>query len=172
MGSIGGALVTGLVPGLPTTQTTVSAVPALQPLPAQVTDNADMVITFSERFLNANLAQGIPTGGQVSNVQLDLHSGETADLHATVVINAFLTVQPKLALKLAVANGQVTIDVVSVDVGGFGLPSSLIQPEIDSFKSTAQTQLNQQLVLMAQTTGLKLQSVSTTENSLTLYFAP
>ncbi len=175
---IGGAAIVGLAPGMSSPQTRVAGVSVLQALatPTAVltptaADNSDMVITLSERYLNQNIAQGIPQGGQVSNVQLDLHPGNTADLHATLKLNTFVTLQPKLALQLGIANGLVTIDVTSVDVGGFGVPSSLIQPQIDSFKAMASAQLNAQLTAMSQSTGLKLQSLTTTENSLTVSFA-
>lgn len=166
-----GAVAMGLVnvPFFPTA-TGVQGSPALQPLNAQTANNADMIVTLSERYLNRQLAAGLPSGGQISNVQLDVHENNRADINATAQVNNFFTVRPKVSMLLRVQNGQIVIDIQSVDVGGFGIPSSLIEPQIAQLKQQAESQLNAQLANLATSSGLKLQDLSTTENSLTLDF--
>jgi hypothetical protein len=48
----------------------------------------------------------------------------------------------------------------------------LIEPQIAQIKTTAETELNRQFASMQAATGLKLQSLTSTEGSLTLSFAP
>lgn len=184
LGIAGGAVATGVVRlpfSAPQTNVaaqlraqvpaTVQSSPPLQPAVAQSSDSADMVVTLSERFLNRKIVEGMPQGGEVSNPQIDIHANALADFTATVR-TGFLTVTPRASVQLSVKNGRIVIDVLKVDVGGFGVPSSMIQPQIDELKATAETELNQQFADLEKSTGLKLQSLSTTENSLTLYFAP
>ncbi len=150
----------------------VQAMPPLQPLAAQATDNDDMVVTVSERYLNRQLTQNMPQSGQVSNVFLDLHAGQLANVSATVQVNSLLTLQPNATVQFGVADGRIQITVQKVEVGGFGVPSSFVEPQIAELETNAETKLNQQLAELEKTTGLKLSSLSTTENSLTLHFAP
>lgn len=147
--------------------------PAAQPMQAalaQSTPVSDMVVTLSERYLNYSLGKGLPAGGQVRDVQLDLHPNNLASATATIPINAFITVRPKATLRLGVGEGKVTIDVMQVDVGGLGIPNSLIEPQIDDLKRSAESQLNSQLSALAASSGLRLYALSTGENTLTLSF--
>jgi hypothetical protein len=157
---------------LPGTLTTVHAIPPLQPLPAQATDSNDLTVTVSERYLNREIAGSMSAGSGVSNVQLDVHSGSLADVSATVQVNSFLTLRPTATILVNVVNGRVRLDVQKVEIGGFGLPSSMVDPQIADFKQSAEGEINGQLASLEATSGLKLQSLSTTENSLTLSFAP
>ncbi|MBI4674738.1 MAG: hypothetical protein HY741_24090 [Chloroflexi bacterium] len=154
------------------TATDLQAMPPLQRLAAQATGNDDMIVTISERYLNRKMTQGSPQDSQVSNVRLDLHAGNIANVYATVQINALLTVQPNATVQFSVSNGRMQIKVQQVQVGGFGVPSNLVERQIAELQSNAETQLNQQLAEVEKGAGLKPSAVSTTENSLTLYFAP
>ena len=69
-----------------------------------------------------------------------------------------------------VENGQIVVHVQNVNVGGFGVPGSLIEPQINQMKQNAETNLNTQLEKFTASSGLKLQALSTTENSLSLFF--
>lgn len=151
------------------TQTNVQAQP-LQPLPTQSSDTADMVVTLSERFFNKQIADKMPAGGQVQNAEIDLHANNTANVTATVQVNSQVRVSPNASVQLGVQNGRIVVDITKVDVGGLALPNSMIEPQINQLKQTAENQLNSQLAQFEQTTGLKLQSLSTTENSLTVFF--
>ncbi len=149
--------------------------PTVTPLPLPTTmptpaPNAQ-VFTVTESDLNQQLGQNLPSDGQVSNVFLDLHPGNVANVSATLRLNS-LTLQPNAAIKVNVANNRISIDVTQVSVSGLGVPGSMIQPQIDNLKALAENQLNRQLETLEQNTGFKLQSVNTTEDSLTLYFAP
>jgi|GEM_PF-2851719 len=172
LGCAGGLVLLGVIPVRRTPSASdAHAVPPLQSLPAQTTDNHDMVVTLSERYLNRQLTKNMPQDGAATDVRLDLHEGNTANVSATIQLNSLLTVQPNASLKFNVVNGRITIEVTQVDVGGFGVPSSLIEPQITQVKANAESELNRQLADLQMTTGLKLQVLSTTENSLTLYFA-
>lgn len=170
VGAGAGAVATGILQ-LPTAtpQTNFQAAPPLQPLTAQPTAVPDMTITLSERFLNKRIGSALPTGGQVSNVQLDLQAGETALVSATLR-TGFLNVNLRATMKLAAQNGRIVIDIGQVDAGGFGVPSSLIEPQVAELKRTAETELNKQFAEMEKTQGVKLRTLTTTDNSLTLFF--
>lgn len=171
-GICGGGVLTGILPvESGATATSVQAVPPLQPLPTEATDNADMVVTLSERYLNRQLLEGLGQGGEVSNVQLDLHAGQAADVTAQVRMNSSITLRPKAALKLTVNNGRVGISVQKVDVGGVGVPNNIIEPQIAELQRTAETELNRQLGSLQQNSGLRLSALASTENSLILYFS-
>lgn len=150
----------------------VQALPPLQPLAAQATENDDVVVTVSERYLNRQLSQNLPQDGQVSNVFLDLHAGNLANVSATVQVNSMLRLQPNATVLLSVSNGRIQITVQKIEVGGFGVPSSFVEPQITELETNAETQLNQQLAELEKSAGLRLTTLSTTENSLTLHFAP
>lgn len=174
-GILGGAILTGIV-RIPSSSSETSfqaqlpTLTALQPIPSQASDTADMTVTLSERFLNNQIALGVPATDQISNPQLDIHADNLADFSATVN-TGFFNVKPQATVKLAVQNARIVLDVQKVDVGGFGVPASLIQPQIDQLKQNAEAALNAQFAKLQATTGLKLQSLSTTENTLTLYFS-
>lgn len=153
-----------------TPQTSVQGAPPLQPAATQPSDNADMTVTLSERYLNRTIAQGLAQGGQVQSAELDIHSGAIVDVNAVVQVNSQLRLSPKVTMLLEVQNGRIVVTVQKVDVGGFGVPNSLIEPQVAQLKETAETNLNAQLANLAASTGLKLQVLSTTENSLTLFF--
>lgn len=171
LGLAGGAVITGIV-RIPSgaTQTIVQAVPPLKPAVAQPASGADMTVTLSEPYLNRQISKGMPTGGEVSNPQIDVHGGSLADVTATVK-TGFLTITPKASVQLAVLNGRVVVNILKVDVGGFGVPSSLIEPQIAQLKQNAEASINDQLAVIQTSMGLKLESLSTTENSLSLYFS-
>lgn len=145
---------------------------AAQPIPTQPPVNNEQVFTITESDLNQQLTQNMPPDGEATNVRLDLHEGNTANVSATLRVNSSLTLQPNALIRFGVANGRVTMDVVQVKVGGFGVPSSMIEPQINALKTNAENELNKQLTAYQDSTGMKLQAVSTTEDSLTLQFAP
>ncbi len=171
LGAGGAAVLAGVIPVTHATNT-MQEVPPSQPLTAQTTTSADMIVTLSERFMNQQLAVGLPPNGQVQNAQLDLHTGNLADFTANVQVNSFISSSIKANVQFFVANGRIVITIYNVTVGGFGIPSSLIQPQIDQIKATAEAQLNQQFANVQANTGLRLQNLTTTENSITLSFAP
>lgn len=176
LGIAGAVVLFGLVPvsRTPTVtafQGSVVSPSALQPLAQQSSDTSDMVITLSERFMNQQMVKGAGSGGQVENPQLDLHDNGAANFTGNVQVNALIKVPINAALQFSVQNGSVVIDIGNVSVGGFGVPSSLIQPQIEQVKSAAETQLNQQFGNLTATTGLHLESLTTNESSLTLYFS-
>jgi hypothetical protein len=184
LGVAGGAVATGIVrmpfaPPQTNVQaqlqaqipTSVQPSPPLQPQATQTTDGADMIVTLSERFLNRRIVEGMPQGGDVSDPRIDLHANDLANFTATVR-TGFLTLNPDASVKFSVQRGRIIVDVLKVDVGGFGVPNSMIQPQVDNLKATAEDELNEQFAEIQRSTGLTLKSLSTTENSLSLYFAP
>ncbi len=164
-----GAVALGLIPSpITAPQRNVQGLPPLKPL-AQ-SNVADISVTLSERYLNQQLARGVAQDAQVSNTQMDLHANNLANISATVQVNSLLRVTPNISLQLGTANGRIVINVLQVNVGGFGVPSSLIEPQIQQLKQNTENDLNGQLIVLQNSTGLKLQTLSTTENSLTLEF--
>ena len=156
-------------PNVAPTVTLVPLVPTVPPsLPTQGANT--QVFTISENELNQQLNQNLQNA-PLSNVVLDFHAGNTANVRATLRVNE-LTLQPNLSIRIAVSNGRITIDVTDVNVGGFGVPRSMIEPQIQQVKEMAEREFNSLLAKMEGSTGLKLQAVSTTENELRLYFAP
>ena len=148
----------------------VQSAPSLQPAPSQATDNADMTVTLSERYMNKNIARGLAQGGQVQSAQLDIQSNAVVVIDAVVQVNPQLRLSPRVTTQLTVENGRIVVNVQKVDVGGFGVPSNLIEPQINQMKQNAETNLNTQLANFTASSGLKLQALSTTENSLSLFF--
>jgi hypothetical protein len=169
----GGVMAAGIAPlGSISGTGIVQAAPPLQATPTPTAVSADMIITVSERFMNQEMVKGVPPGGQIQNPQVNLHAGQLADFTALVQLNAFMSVNPTVSVRFSVQNGRVVIDVLQVQVGGIGVPSSLIEPQIAQIKTTAETELNRQFAAMQAATGLQLKSLTTTEDSLTLSFAP
>lgn len=146
-------------------------VPPPTPAPIQPTTPGSQTVTISESDLNQQMNQNLPPGGEISNVVLDLHDGNTASVRATLRLNS-LTLQPNASLKASVANNRVSIEVTQVSVSGFGVPSSMIEPQIANLKNLAERELNSQLAKLEAETGYKLQTIQTTENEMLLYFAP
>ena len=152
-----------------TPQINVQGAP-LQPAPAQATDNADMTVTLSERYMNNNIARGLAQGGSVESAQLDIQSNAVVVIDAVMQVNSQLRLSPRVTTQLTAENGRIVVNVQNVNVGGFGVPSSLIEPQINQMKQNAETNLNTQLEKFTASSGLKLQALSTTENSLSLFF--
>ena len=140
------------------------------PPAAPANGNAGTDFTLRESDLNQNIAQGL-SGGEISNAHIDIHPGELADVTATISTGG-LNLSPKASVKISVQNGRMVLDVLNVEVGGFGVPSSLIEPQIAQVKQAAETELNKQFDTIRASSGLTLQSVTTNEGSLTLHFAP
>lgn len=182
LGICAGAATLGFVtiPSL-STLTQVQSSPPLEPMPIQAptihdaeqsttNPNADLTLTLSERYLNKQLTQGLPRDGAVQNADLDIRANNLAELLATVEVNTSLTVKPKLSLALSVQNGRMVIDVKKIDVGGFNVPQSWIEPQIAELKETTEKEFNRQFAELEKSTGLKLLSLSTTKDTLTLRF--
>lgn len=146
-----------------------TAPPTLAPLPPTVP--GAQTFALAESDLNQLLNQNLPPGGEVSNVVLDLHAGNTANVSATLRLNS-LSLQPNALLRATVADNRIAIEVTQVRVGGFGVPSSMIEPQIAELKNMAERELNSQLAKLEANTGLELQALETTENEMRLYFAP
>lgn len=153
----------------PTVPAAASAVPP-SPIVTQPNQATGSIFTLSESDLNAQIAQGI-SQGEISNAHIDLLPNNLADFSATLRTGN-LTLEPKISIELAVQNGQIVINVLKIEVGGFGLPSSLIETQIAQIKQTAETELNSQLAKVKSRTGMTLQSLSTTQDELVLTFAP
>lgn len=174
VGALGCGLLSGAIESNPPPTAAIVAVPTLPPhtfAPVAPTLPNAQSVSISESDLNQQLNQNLPPGGEVSNVFLDLHDGNTASVRATLRLNS-LTLQPSAALTAAVVNHRIAIEVTKVSVGGFGVPSSMIEPQIANLKNIAERELNSQLALVEANTGFKLQSIRTTENEIILYFAP
>lgn len=171
LGAAALAMATGFVqlPGSPQ-QTNVQGSPPLQPLSAQSSEKADVVVTLSERFFNRQLANSLTQGGQVQSAQIDLHPNNLANITATVQVSSGLRVTPNASVLMGAQDGRLVIEITKVDVAGLSVPNSLIEPQIAQLKQSAETQINRQLAELEKTTGLKLKSLATTENSLTLSF--
>lgn len=148
--------------------TTIVVSPPTQTPPAPSNDNTGTTFTLRESDLNRNIAQGLGNS-EISNAQIDIHPGERADLTATVNAGG-LSLTPRISVQFSVQDGQIEIEVLGVDVGGFGVPSNLIQDQITQLEQTAETELNRQFNQIRANTGLVLQSISTTEDSLTLQY--
>jgi hypothetical protein len=174
VGALGCEFLSDAVESNPTPPTAVLVVPTLPPptvAPVAPTQPGAQSVTISESDLNQQLNQNLPSGGEVSNVFLDLHEGNTASVRATIRLNS-LTLQPNASLKASVVNNRVSIEVTQVSVGGFGVPTSMIEPQIANLKNMAERELNSQLATLEANTGFKLQSIRTTETDMTLFFAP
>lgn len=173
VGALGCGIFSDAATAVPTPTRLVSIAPTNPPPTraslAPTAPNAQSV-SISESDLNQQLNQNLPPGGQVSNVFLDLHAENTASISATIQLNS-ITLQPTASLQAAVVNHRIAITVTRVRVGGFGVPSSMIEPQIADLKNMAERELNAQLEKLEQTTGFKLQAITTTENELRLYFA-
>lgn len=150
---------------------TALPIPTRKSLPTQASIPNSQAFTLSESDLNQQLTRNLPQDGTVSNVHLDLHEGNTANVSATVRVNS-LTLQPDASVQVVVTDGRIAIDVLQVNVGGFGVPRSMIEPQIADLKTMAETELNKQLATLETNSGLKLRAITTTEDSMTLYFAP
>lgn len=182
MGICAGAVALGFITiPLLSPETQEQSNPPLQPIPTQLstisdtaqstTDpDADLTLTVSERYLNRQLSQGLPQDGAVQDTRLDLHANNLADVLATVEVNSSLTVRPKLSLALSIQNGRMVINVQQIDVGGFDVPQSWIEPQIAALKQTTEREFNRQFTDLEKSSGLKLLSLSTSENTLTLHF--
>lgn len=177
IGTLGCGMLSGSASN-PTPTTVILAVPTIPPPsppptlpPPPVTVPGAQVVTVTEGDLNQQLNQNLPPDAHVSNVFLDLHPGNTGNVSATLRLNS-LTLQPNASLQVAVVNNRVVINVTQVRVGGFGVPSSMIEPQVANLKSLAERELNSQLAGVEANTGFKLQSISTTETDMRLTFAP
>jgi hypothetical protein len=128
-------------------------------------------VTIQEALLNIQIGAGVPEGGQISNPSINLLPDNLAELTANVN-TGLIVVKPKATLKLSAQDGRIVIDVLNIDVGGVALPSNVIEPQIAVIKRDAEDRLNQQFSELEKSTGLKLQSIRTTDNELILRFAP
>lgn len=164
------AVATGVVPlTVPPPQTQVQASPPLQPL-SQSPIDADLTITLSERYLNKQISKGLPQGGSISDVVVDVRAGGNALVTATTRVNNFLTLRPQVTIQAGQQNGRIVITVLQVNAGGFNVPSSMIEPQIAQLKTDAENALNRALVDPQNAAGMTLREVSTTDNSFTVVF--
>ena len=153
-------------PTVPPTAIVVS--PPTQAPSAPSNGNGGTVFTLQESDLNQNIARGLGSG-EISNARIDIHPGERADFTATVNAGG-VSLNPTLSVQFSVQNGRIVIDVLDVNVGGFGVPTNLIEPQIAQLEQTAETELNRQLDQIRANSGLVLQSISTSEDSMMLQF--
>jgi hypothetical protein len=166
IGVVLGALVMLCVAGGALLWTATSAGPAAAPAPLQ--DDADVALVLSERYLSRQVALGIPPSEQIQNPQLDLNEGNTAELSATVRVSSFITARIRVAIAFAARDGRIGITVRNVDLGSLNLPTEMIAPQLREIEQASEGELNRQLQDLEASTGLRLQSLETTEDSLKL----
>lgn len=162
-----------------------------QPVPPPVPEEeapaeetaAAVRITVAETYVDAQLEKQLDQMGPLSNqpnVQvelqdpdLDLLPENVADLTATVAVRfygIFFSLRPTASVSFGVEDDQVAVSVDRIAIGNVGLPLGLVAPQLDAFETNVRQQLAVALQQVREATDLRLTTITTTEESLTLDF--
>ncbi len=138
-------------------------------LPASAVSGADVTITASEQFVNDQLRAGLGGGLLGTDLGINLHAPNRADVSATfpvTLLGQSLNVRPKAAMHFGVSNGAITIDLDRVDVAGFNVPQQIIAQQVSNLKRAAEEEINAEIKRALANTGLRVVAVEAEENSL------
>lgn len=133
----------------------------------------DMRITLSERRLAEQMSAALAGDDRYQDPVLDLLPSGRARLAATLPISFLgqqLAVRPSMDLRLAVVDGRVTALPEGMELEGIPLPARVVEAPMNEVSSLVEEQLNAAVGQISGATGLKLSSLTTTDDSLVLDF--
>ena len=167
IGIILGALAVFVFVALGSTRTPVNN----NPLPSP--GGAVIHVSVDSSFLNQELNNMLADQPQFSDAkpQLELKSPNAAALTANLPVDVngrTLKVRPTVTMQFQVVDGKIQTHVTNINLGAISVPTALVKPQIDQMESLFESSVNRAVTSALAGSGLKLYSVSTSSDALTV----
>ena len=156
----------GLVVGIVLTFGVMSLLPkenspaASEPIPS--TSRADVTITVSASYLNAQLQQVVKQTGLAKQGTLTLVAPNILQIVVAVdtkILGQTISGNATVRMRVLVQNGRVLFAVEKLDVSGIGISQALVSPAIEQLRAQAEDQINKMIQHELQGTGLRLSNI-------------
>jgi len=122
-------------------------------------------IIIKESYINQMLAAEYESDPLFSNILLDLRPPNLALV--TVYTEVFGIVFPStVTIQFRVEAGEIQVDLLELDVGGFNIPTGLIENPLSELEKDMQYQTNALIDGTLANTNLQIINVSANETSL------
>lgn len=149
----------------------VASAPTTQDIAPHTT--YDVRVLIGERYVNSQMLAALKNDPALQNPTIDVLPPNRARGTATVnlkILGTTLSLRPSVLMHFEAVNGRATMTVDSIDLGGFAVPASAIQNDIDRIQKVAEEQINTDIQNAVRGTNLKLSGISATDDSLVIDF--
>jgi hypothetical protein len=140
---------------------------ANQPIPSA--SRADVTITVSASYLNAQLQQVVKQTGFAKQATLTLVAPNIVQVIIAVetkILGQTVSGNATVRLRVSVQNGRVSLGVEKIDVSGIGVSQSLVAPMAEQLRAQAEDQINKMIQRELQGTGLRLVNLRMTPSEI------
>lgn len=151
-----------------------NAITGLAPrlVPGQAVIRVSVEGAYLSQQMNAALAGQQQL--QVSNAQLTLRAPNDAIVAADAVVEVAgvkVRARPTVGVQFAVEDGRVKTRLGQINVGGIGVPTELVRPQLAEMERILEAQINRAISGGLTGTGLRISSISVVGSALVVDLA-
>lgn len=153
----------------------VVLVAGLSPAPTAMaqSSSAGIRITLTEDFISHMLETQLASAMegqqmQIENPRIDIKPGSQIDLTIATTVPVLGAVEPTISITIAVDNNQLDLTIGTIKLNGATIPASMLAGQIGPIEQMAEEQGNQALLDLAESAGIELGGITTTETLLTI----
>lgn len=141
---------------------------------AQTTPDSDIRITITEDFISHLLETQLASAlegqqMQIENPRIDIKPGSQIDLTLATTVPLLGNVEPTISIEIAINNNQLDLTFGTIKISGATVPAAMLGGQIAPIEQMAEEQGNQALADLAESAGIELAGITSTETLLTIY---
>ena len=141
---------------------------------AQTAPDAGLRVTISEEFiaylLETQLADALEGQEmQIENPRLDIRPNQQLALTIATNLPPLGDVEPTITIDLDITDNHLDMSIVGIALQGLQVPATLVQGQIGPIEQMAEEQANSALADLAESAGIEVVGIRTTERLLTIY---
>jgi LmeA-like phospholipid-binding len=148
---------------------TSAAEPTAPILPASA---AEVSITASQPFINAQLQQAVKQTGLAKQATVTLASPDVirvaAPVDASALVGIPVTVNATVSMRVSVQNNRIHLTIDKIDAGGMSVPQSVAGAAVDQLRASAENEINQMVQHALEGTNLHIVDVRVTPDAMTI----
>ncbi len=153
-------LAVGLMAGVAPSAGTVSA---------QGTSGVRVTLTeaFISHLLETQLASALEGQSmQIENPRIDIKPGSQIDLTIATTVPVLGAVEPTISITIGVADNKLDLSIGTIKLNGATIPAAMLAGQIGPIEQMAEEQGNQALADLAESAGIELAGITSTETLL------
>lgn len=134
-------------------------------------DQPDVTITASNTFLNPQLAQVIVKTGLVKQANVSLIAPNIIQVQSPVSVSLLgqpMTVDATVQMFVSVQRGRIILTTGEVNASGIGVPSSMLGPDFERMRATAEDEINRETQRSLQGTRLVVSNIRVAPEALSV----
>ena len=143
-------------------------------LSAQTAPEAGLRVTITEEYiaylLETQLADALEGQAmQIENPRVDIRPNQQLALTIATNLPPLGDVEPTITISIDIADNQLDMTIEGIALQGLQVPAGLVQGQIDPIEQMAEDQANAALADLAESAGIELVGIRTTERLLTIF---